>query len=75
MNENEVMKPISLLKEDFADSLVNLCNNSGLPFFVLEYILKDVYLEVKGLAKKQYESDLIKYTQLTTDEQQMENDE
>ena len=64
MNENEVVKPISLLKEDFINNLVDLCNNSGLPFFVLEYILKDTYLEVKGLAKKQYETDLLNYKQL-----------
>lgn len=63
MNENEVMKPTTLLKEDFTQGLIDLCNNSGLPFFIMEYILKDVYSEVKTLAKKQYESDLIKYKQ------------
>ena len=61
MNENEVMKPTTLLKEDFTQGLIDLCNNSGLPFLIMEYILKDVYLEVKTLAKKQYESDLMKY--------------
>lgn len=63
MNENEVMKPATLLKEDFTQSLIDLCNNSGLPFFIMEYILKDIYSEVRALAKKQYESDLIKYKQ------------
>lgn len=69
MNENEVMKPTTLLKEDFTQSLIDLCNNSGLPFFIMEYILKDVYLEVKTLAKKQYESDLMKYKQSIKNEE------
>ena len=61
MNERNITKPVTLLKEDFLKSLVELCNNSGLPFFIVEYILKDVYLEVKMLAQKQYESDLMNY--------------
>ena len=70
MNENEIMKPTTLLKEDFEKNLINLCNSSGLPFLILEYILRDVYMEVKGLARKQYESDLINYMQ-----SQSKNDE
>ena len=69
MNENNIVKPVTLLKEDFLRSLINLCNNSGLPLFVVEYILKDVYLEVKTLAKKQYEADLTKYNHLNKSEQ------
>lgn len=61
MDEKEVMKPAILLKEDFTKKLIELCNNSGLPLFVVEYILKDVYMEVKAVVKKQYESDLAKY--------------
>ena len=61
MNDKEIMKPATLLKEDFVQSLIGLCNNCGLPLFVIEYILKDVYMEVKTLAKRQYESDLAQY--------------
>lgn len=69
MNEKEVVKPHTLLKEEFVRSLIDLCNNSGLPLFVMEYILRDVYLEVKNLAQKQYESDLLAYKQSQKDEQ------
>lgn len=61
MNGNEIIKPVTLLKEDFSRNLIELCNNSGLPLFVIEYILRDVYMEVKELAKRQYETDLEKY--------------
>ena len=69
MNERNITKPATLLKEDFLKSLVELCNNSGLPFFIVEYILKDVYLEVKMLAQKQYESDLMNYNKSNKNEQ------
>lgn len=69
MNERNITKPVTLLKEDFLKSLVELCNNSGLPFFIVEYILKDVYLEVKMLAQKQYESDLMNYNKSNKNEQ------
>ena len=43
MNKNnQINKPISLIKEDFTTELINLCNNSNLPLFVVEYILKDL---------------------------------
>lgn len=71
MRENNIVKPATLLKEDFLRSLIDLCNNSGLPLFVVEYILKDVYLEVKTLAQKQYEADLAKYNQSHKNEQPM----
>lgn len=69
MNERNITKPVTLLKEDFLKSLVELCNDSGLPFFIVEYILKDVYLEVKMLAQKQYESDLMNYNKSNKNEQ------
>lgn len=75
MNENEIVKPITLLKEDFTESLIGLCNNSKLPFFVMEHILKDVYLEVKNLAKKQYDADMAKYVQSMASEQKLEENE
>lgn len=61
MDDKAVLKPMTILKEEFIYNLTKLCNNSGLPLFVMEYILKDLYFEVKSLAKAQYESDLTKY--------------
>lgn len=72
MNERNVKKPTTLLKEDFLTNLVDLCNNSGLPLFIVEYILRDVYAEVKALAQKQYEADLMEYNKLSKNEQIME---
>lgn len=75
MNENKTNKPATLLKEDFEQGLINLCNSSGLPFFVMEYILKDLYLEVKALAQKQYKTDFEMYKQLNEEDKLLTNQE
>lgn len=54
-------KPITIVREEFISSLISLVNESGLPPFIMESILKDVYLEVKDASKKQYEFDLANY--------------
>ena len=56
-----ITKPITLVREDFANQIVDLCNNSGLPYFCIESILKDVIREVYQASIKQYESDKIRY--------------
>lgn len=61
MNENTIEKPMTLLKEDFIQSLVALCNDSGLPFFMIESILKDFVQEVHAASQKQYENDKARY--------------
>lgn len=57
----KIMKPITLMREDFANQIVILCNECGLPFFCIESILKDVIQEVHQASIKQYESDKIRY--------------
>ena len=64
MNKNEVIvKPITILREEFIENLLNLCNGSGLPFFVLESILKDFTQNIHAASKQQYETDKKKYEQ------------
>ena len=63
MNEN-VQKPITIVRAEFISNLINLINTSKLPLFIIEPILKDVYFEVKDGAQKQYESDVARYNQL-----------
>ena len=47
--------------EEFKQDLINLVNNSGLPPFVIEPVIKEVYLEVKQSTKQQYEKDVQEY--------------
>lgn len=61
MNNSQLTKPASLLKEDFVSALIDLCNNCGLPLFVIESILKDLIREVSEASKKQLEIDRENY--------------
>lgn len=58
---DKITKPITLMREEFANQIVILCNESGLPYFCIESILKDVIQEVHQASIKQYESDKIRY--------------
>ena len=60
MNDN-LNKPVTIVRAEFISSLAELINGSPLPPFIIEPILKDVYLEVKNAAQKQYELDVKQY--------------
>jgi len=62
MNE-KVEKPITMVRQEFIDAISNDINTCNLPFFVIEPILKDIYLEVKSLSQKQYELEKAEYEQ------------
>ena len=54
-------KPITVVREETKRGLIDLINNSGLPAFVVEPIIEDILIEIKNVAKKQYEYDLEQY--------------
>lgn len=54
-------KPITVVADEFNNQLVNLVNNSGLPFFIIENIMKDLLSEIHSASKKQLEIDRTKY--------------
>lgn len=57
-----IEKPISLLKEDYMRGVVNLTNESRLPLFIVEYVLKDILNEVHAVSTKQLQEDREKYS-------------
>lgn len=63
MNEN-VMKPMSVIRQEFTEQLVSNINNCKLPLFVIEYILQDVLNTVKTTAKQQCEMEKMQYEEL-----------
>lgn len=54
-------KPITILRQEFIDALINDVNNCKLPLFVIESILQDLLIQVKAMAQKQYELDKANY--------------
>jgi hypothetical protein len=52
---NEIRKPLPVLREEFVNALTDMINNSQLPRFVIESILKDFYSDMKVISRKEYE--------------------
>lgn len=61
--EEQPIKPITLVHEEFVSDLTNIINNSKLPAFIIEPILKDLYLEIKAMAQRQLSRDKEIYNQ------------
>lgn len=61
INNKTTTKPLTLLREDFIENLVSLCNDSGLPFFAIEDVLKGLVQEVHAAAMQQAEADKKSY--------------
>ena len=58
---NQIMKPLTVARHEFVSALTNLVNESQLPPFVIEAVLKDVYTDIRIVAQKQLENDMKKY--------------
>lgn len=56
MHEN-IMKPATIMRQEFIEDITALINGSNLPAFIIEPILKDLYLETKASAEIQYKKD------------------
>lgn len=59
--KEKIEKPIIMIRQEFIDKISDDINNCNLPLFVIEPILKDVYLEVKSLLQKQYAYEKAEY--------------
>lgn len=61
--EEQPIKPITLVHEEFVADLTSIINNSKLPAFIIEPVLKDLYLEIKAMSQRQLARDKEIYNQ------------
>ena len=59
--DKNIVKPVTLIRQEFVDTLVEEINNCQLPMFVIEPILQDLLDQVRTAAQKQYELDKKQY--------------
>ena len=59
--DKNIVKPITLIRQEFVDTLVDEINNCQLPMFVIEPILQNLLNQVKVAAQEQYELDKAQY--------------
>jgi hypothetical protein len=62
----QITKPITVVRQEFIEKIVNEINTCGLPLFVVEPILKDLLNEVSIAVKRQYETEKAQYEQALT---------
>jgi hypothetical protein len=59
--DKNIVKPITLIRQEFVDTLVEEINNCQLPMFAIEPILQYLLDQVRSAAQKQYEADKKQY--------------
>ncbi len=62
----EATKPITLLREDLISAIAKAINESKLPAFVVEGVLKDFINEVHIASQRQLDADRRKWNEVLT---------
>ncbi len=55
-------KPANLIADETRQKITNVINNSGLPAFILEPIIKDLYNQIAYLKKNELENSKKEYS-------------
>ena len=63
MKGDQIMKPMSIARNEFISNLTELINKSMLPPFVIEDVLKDTYNKILLVSKQQLEEDTKRYNE------------
>ena len=61
MRNEPIAKPMSVVRNEFINSMTELINKCQLPLFVIEGVIKDIYSDIHILAQRQLEADLKNY--------------
>lgn len=56
-------KPISIVREELVNKIIQAINESNLSYFVLDYIFRDLYSEIHEGAIKQAQNEKAAYEQ------------
>ena len=60
----KMRKPLVIARNEFLQNLIQAANDSGLPFVIMEYVVRDFYDEVRKSASQQYENEKKEYDKL-----------
>lgn len=63
-------KPLTISIKETESTLIDVCNNSGLPVSILELIVKNLLTEIHELSMKQLQEDTIKYNNFLKEQEQ-----
>lgn len=68
-------KPITIIKEEFTNGIINTINSSQLPLFIVEYVLKDILNEVHIAVIKQLQEDKESYNAVMDNSQRINTEQ
>ena len=57
----QITKPITVVRQEFIEKMVNEVNTCGLPLWAIEPILEDLLRLVKAESQRQYETERAQY--------------
>lgn len=63
MSKEPILKPMSVARRDFVSDLTDLINNSMLPPFLIEDVLRDVCNKINVLSRQQLAEDERRYAE------------
>ncbi len=61
MEGKQILKPMSVARNEFIGELTDLINSCMLPPFVIEDVLKDTYNKISVISKQQLAEDTKRY--------------
>ena len=61
--DNEITKPVSMLMSELTAALAKVVTESGLPPYLVEYILRDLCNEVHAISMKRVQDEKAAYEQ------------
>ena len=59
----QITKPITVVRQEFIEKMVDEINTCGLPLWAIEPILEDLLRLVKAESQRQYETEKAQYEQ------------
>ena len=66
-------KPISVVMDDFKNALYSMCQNSALPAYLMEPIVKNLHDDVLLVAKRIIENEKMQYEEEKASRKDVEN--
>lgn len=54
-------KPISIQTEELKKNIIEIINNANLPSFIINFIMKDIYMEINSVYQQQLQKDIENY--------------
>ena len=78
MNDKEeikvINKPIGVVRNELINNITRDINDSKLPLFIIEYVLKDLLVDISNMSASQIEFERRQYEQLIKKQTTNKND-